>query len=352
MITLPPVSSTTPTAACTLALLLALALPGCTGLPRYGVPLPPLPPAALQSTTSFTMPDGAVLPARAWLPPNTSQAAQPRAVVLALHGFNDSRDAWEIPAPAFTAAGIALYAPDQRGFGAAPGRGFWPSAATLANDAATILATLRARYPATPLYAMGESMGGAVLMTLEARPPTHPNAAPSIDGWILLSPAVWGRQQMNPGISASLWLVSGLLPGLSLTGAEVPLKIQASDNRDALIRLARDPLTIRCTRLDAIRGLTDLMDDAQTAAPNLRAPTLILYGARDMLVPEDATARAWSRLPPTARTAYYPNGYHLLLRDRDRQAPTNDVIAWITNPTTFLPSGADIAAAAWRTAHH
>ena len=342
MIRLPPVSSTISA----LALLLTVVVAGCTALPRYNVALPALPQAVLQSSDSFTMPDGAVLPARAWLPPAAPPAA-PRAVILALHGFNDSRDAWAIPAPAFAQAGIAVYAPDQRGFAAAPGRGTWPGATTLANDAATMLAQLRARYPGTPLYAMGESMGGAVLMTLEARPD-----APNLDGWILLSPAVWGRQQMGPGISASLWLVSNLLPGLSLTGAEVPLKVRASDNNEALLALVRNPLTIRRTRIDALRGLTDLMDDAQEAAPHLHGPTLILYGAQDTLVPEDATAHAWSRLPNRTRTAYYPQGYHLLLRDLNRTAPTNDVISWINNPNAFLPSGADTAAAAWQSAHH
>ena len=338
MIAVPPVSSTVPTT----ALLLALALPGCTGLPRYGVPAAPVPAFLAQADEHFTMADGAVLPVRTWLP-----AGPPRAVVLALHGFNDSRDAWEIPAPSFTAAGIAVYAPDQRGFGAAPGRGFWPGGGALATDAGTMLAQLRTRYPGTPLFAMGESMGGAVLMTLAGRPD-----APAIDGWVLLSPAVWGRSQMNPGMSASLWIASGLLPGLSLTGGEVPLKIRASDNYQALLRLGRDPLTIRRTRLDALRGLTDLMDDAQASAPRLHGPVLALYGAHDMLVPEDATAHAWARLPAATRFAYYPGGYHLLLRDRDRGAPTGDIVSWITDPGAWLPSGADEAAAAWRAAHH
>ncbi len=62
----------------------------------------------------FTMADGARLPARVWLPPD-GQA--PAAVILALHGFNDSRDQWALPAPVFADAGIAVYAPDQRGFG-------------------------------------------------------------------------------------------------------------------------------------------------------------------------------------------------------------------------------------------
>ena len=162
-------------------------LGGCASLPVYDPVLPALPAAALQVDALFTMGDGARLPVREWLP-----AGRPRAVVLALHGFNDSRDAWALPAPVLQGSGIAVFAPDQRGFGAAPGRGRWPGAGALEADAATMLQQLRGRYPGVPLFAMGESMGGAVLMGLAARAD-----APAVEGWILLSPAVWGRAQMG-----------------------------------------------------------------------------------------------------------------------------------------------------------
>ena len=336
MIRLAPVSSTA-----SILLFAVLLLAGCS-LPQYGVPLPPLPASALQADDAFTMDDGARLPVRRWLP-----VGPPRAVVLALHGMNDSRDAWELPGPTMALAGVAVYAPDQRGFGAAPGRGHFAGPERMADDAATMLGSLRVRYPGVPLFAMGESMGGAVLMVLAARPD-----APRLDGWVLVSPAVWGREQMGVLLSSGLWLVSGVGPGLTVTGAEVPVKVMASDNREALIRLARDPLTIRRTRFDALRGLTDLMDAAQAAAPHLPPNTLALYGARDTLVPDAAAARAWARMPPDVRRAFYPNGYHLLLRDKARYAPIGDVLAWTQDPGTWLPSGADLAAAGWRAAHH
>ena len=177
---------------------------GCTGLPSF-TQQAPLPAGLPLAEDSFTLADGARVPVRTWQPP-TQPGERPAAVILALHGFNDSRDAWALPGPMLAAAGIVVYAPDQRGFGAAPGRGMWPGDRALADDAAAMLATLRARHPGVPLFAMGESMGGAVLMTLAARPDR-----PAIDGWILLAPAVWGRAQQ--GIGAQQRAMARVGPG-------------------------------------------------------------------------------------------------------------------------------------------
>lgn len=312
-------------------------LASCGSLPVYDPVLPPLPATSLVADEVATMADGAVLPVRAWLP-----AGPPRAVVLALHGFNDSKDALALPGPVFAGSGIALFAPDQRGFGAAPGRGRWPGAAALEADAATLLRQLRARYPGVPLFAMGESMGGAVLMALAASP-----LAPRVDGWILLSPAVWGRAQMGIGLRTGLWLVSSTLPGLSVTGGEVKLRVVASDNRDAILALARNPLTIRRTRFDTLRGLTDLMDAAQAASPRLPDNVLAIYGEKDSIVPMPAAARAWRHMPAAVRRALYPSGYHLLLRDRGRASVIADIVAWIGDRAAPLPSGADRWARLW-----
>jgi alpha-beta hydrolase superfamily lysophospholipase len=292
----------------------------------------------VETSDTFVMPDGTVLPYRDWLP-----KATPSAVVLALHGMNDSRDAWEIPAPVMAQAGIAVFAPDLRGFGATRTRGFWPGSDGLAADARVMARLLRARYPHTKLILMAESMGAAALMVLATQPDPPP-----VDGYVLIAPAVWGRSKMSFLMRATLWFADHTMPGLALTGSGF-VKVTATDNRDALIRLSTDPLTIHATRVDAIEGLVDLMDQALADAPRFNAPALFLYGGHDELVPARATAATWRALPPGETEAFYPNGYHLLLRDTDRAVPIGDVIAWIRDPSAPLPSGADKAAAPWLT---
>lgn len=316
--------------------MLVFLLPGCA-VPRAGPSMPPPPPTVTDG--SFTMSDGAKLPYREWLP-----GANPAIVVLALHGIDDSRDAWETPAPILVAHGIAVIAPDQRGFGAAPERGRWPGTQRMLLDARTMTLTLRDRYPAARLYLMGESMGGAVLMALAASP-----LAPPVDGYVFSSPAVWGRREMNFFLRSALWIADKTVPNMTLTGrgaAVVP-----TDNDAAWERLSTDPLTLRETRVSAVKGLVDLMDKALAAAGHIQAPVLFLYGGHDELVPKDAMVAAWRAEMASGDKrvtyAFYPKGYHLLERDLGGARVTDDIAHWLVAPGAPLPSGADRRARAW-----
>jgi acylglycerol lipase len=326
------------------ALLLAMLLGACT--PRVVPAGPALGPAAL-ARDALVMPDGARLPLHAWLPKDP-----PHAVLLALHGFNDAAQNFMADAaPEFTSRGIAVYAYDQRGFGAAPHPGVWAGGATLAADATEAARLIRARHPGLPLLLLGESMGAAVLVVAATGP-----EPPPADGYILSAPALWGRAGMPEIMRGGLWLAARTIPLVGFPGTAGGLA--ASDNEAALRRWGRDPLTIKITRVDAAHGLVDLMDAAVAALPGCcrgaagtmgpLAPTLVLIGAKDRIIPVRAARRVLRTLPPgAARVAFYPEGWHLLLRDLERAVVAEDIRAWLAAPTAPLPSGADRAGAAW-----
>jgi acylglycerol lipase len=298
-------------------------------------PVPAAPLPAL-TDTALTTTDGETLPIRRWLP-----AGQPKAVILALHGFNDYSNAFDGPAKIWAARGIATYAYDQRGFGGAPGRTLWPGSAALATDAVTAATLLRAKYPHTPLYLLGESMGGAVAI-LAATGATGIRPA-AVDGVILSAPAVWTRESMEFLPRMALWAGVRMFPGAVFTGES--LHILASDNIPMLIALGKDPMVIKGARVDTMYGLVDLMDRTIEVAPQLTAPMLLMYGAHDAVIPADPVRAFVAALPPDAtrrdRLAYYQNGYHMLMRDLEGKKVSEDVATWVLNRGAALPSRAD-----------
>jgi alpha-beta hydrolase superfamily lysophospholipase len=277
--------------------------------------------------------DGMRLPLSRWLP-----AGEPRAVVLALHGFNDYRRAYEETGDFLASQGVAVYAFDQRGFGQTVGAGGWFGSERLAADVHLAARLIRDRHPGLPLYLLGESMGGAVALSALAAFPGG-----WVDGLVLLAPAVWGRETMPWFQRAGLWLAAHTFPGATLSARG--LNIRATDNDAALQKLREDPLVIKDTRVEALWGLADLMDHALALAPPAHLPTLILYGERDQIVPKRPTCRWLAARPasPVHRLAVYGEGWHLLTRDLQAARVLTDLAAWLLDPGQALPSGAEVS---------
>lgn len=285
----------------------------------------------------FETSDGLSLPLRHWLPDG-----KPEAVVLAVHGFNDYGNSFDIVpgtpgvGPALAAQGLAVYAYDQRGFGAAPHAGLWPGEDRMIGDFADLATELRAKHKGLPLYAVGVSMGGAVIisaMTSDALPP--------VDAVVLVAPAVWGDDTMPLPYRTALWASAYTFPWASPSGAG--LGRQASDNFEMLRANAADPLFIKETRIDSIYGLTKLMDRAQDNVAHLPVPALYVYGANDEIIPKDATILALERFldgSPHRRFGFYDDGWHMMLRDLQAEMVITDIAAYFKDQQQPLPSGA------------
>lgn len=277
---------------------------------------------------TFVADDGALLPVRSWLP----EHGPVRAVIVALHGFNDYSNFFATSGRYLSRHGIASYAYDQRGFGRAPGHGLWAGTAAYTGDLAGFVQALHSRHPGAPLYILGDSMGGAVAIVAMAGP-----RPPQADGVILVAPAVWARETMPWYQRWLLAVTSHTLPWLELTGKS--MHITPSDNIEMLRALGRDPLVIKATRVDTLYGLANLMDEALDQAGKLHVPALVLYGENDRIIPREPTFLMLRKMPASTRKAFYPHGYHMLLRDLRGDMPLADIAAWIENHASRLPYG-------------
>ena len=284
------------------------------------------------SGDKYVAADGTALPLAVW----GAENGPPKAVILGLHGFGDYRNAFEEPAAIWAKDGITTYAYDQRGFGGSPTRGRWPGTDALVDDAKAVAALLRQKYPDVPLYLAGESMGGAVAMVAADR-------GLASDGLILLAPAIRSRASFGPVVSGALSFLVHIIPWFP--DGPSSIDYQPTDNPKTLDKLRKDPMIIRAARFDLGYGLLDLMDSAVAAAPRLHEPYIMLHGVGDKIVPAGPVRSVIAVLPKRedSRLAFYKNGYHLLLRDKNGPKVAADVAAWIGDHEATLPSGADVA---------
>ncbi|WP_374275464.1 alpha/beta fold hydrolase [Brevundimonas sp.] len=278
------------------------------------------------------MDDGARLPFRVW-----RGAAEPWGVILGLHGMNDHAMSFHRAGPAWAAMGIETWAYDQRGFGGAPGRGVWAGEARMVQDLRVAASLIRAARPNAILGVAGESMGGAVAISAfaSAQPPEAHRA-------ILLAPAVWGWSSQPALYRSALWAAARVAGAFAAEPPDFAVRdIRPTDNIPELRRMSRDPKMIRATRFDTLSGLVDLMESASRDLGRLRVPTLLAYGARDDIIEKRPMALALRRAgdPPSLRTAWYSDGYHILNRDLQAHSVFADAAAFLRDPDAALPSG-------------
>jgi alpha-beta hydrolase superfamily lysophospholipase len=289
---------------------------------------PTLAPVGNVSVTPSLAPDvliardGTRLPLRRW------EAESTRAVIVALHGMSDYSNAFDMPARFWAEHGVTTLAYDQRGFGAGPNPGLWAGSERMRDDLYDAIAAAHARYPGVPVFALGESMGGAVLLTALAGKDRLP-----IDGAILVAPAVWSRSDMPLLYRGALFFAAHLLPGLILSNSAAShvVTIVPSDNIAMLRALGRDPLFQKKTRADAVYGLVNLMDEARNAPARIKdaPPILFLYGKNDQIIPAKPTEAVVAELGSKAVVHRYDRGYHMLLRDLEGPEVWQDTLDWI-----------------------
>ena len=275
--------------------------------------------------------DGLRLGLTQWLP---ESGQEPQAVIVALHGMSDYSNAFAIPAPYWAARGIATYAYDQRGFGRSPNRGLWAGSEAMRRDLADFVDVARARHPGVPVFVLGESMGGAVAVSAFAS-----GAPPQADGLVLVSPAVWGWRTLPFLYRLALWTSAHTAPWWHLSSEG--LDIWPSDNIEMLRAFSADPLVIKGARADAIYGLVVLMSEGLDAVSEIDGTkVLMVYGGNDQIIPGGATEAALEALSDGAAVKFYPDGYHMILRDLNAEPRWGDIAEWVLGDEESVASQA------------
>jgi alpha-beta hydrolase superfamily lysophospholipase len=254
---------------------------------------------------------------RTWRP-----AGPTRAVLINVHGLGDHSGLYPTLVQFFTARDIAVYAYDMRGNGRSPGqRAYVKRWDEYLEDLARFVDLVHREEPETPLFLLGNSLGGLIVLDYALRQPD------GITGIIAASPPL-GRLGVPAPLMAlgrvlsRVWPRCSIRTGMDLTGL-------ARDPAVAETVLA-DPLFHRMGTARLSTEVTAAIARVRTGAPRFSLPLLVLHGSADRMVPPDGSRAFVADVGCLDRELReYAGAYHVLFADLDHERVLTDVERWI-----------------------
>ena len=256
-------------------------------------------------------------------------------LILAIHGYNAHAGSFEAPAKFLTKFDIDTISFDLRGFGTNENIGNWFPLDVHVSDVEQVITDISQLMPQKKIYLLGESMGGAIVISLVVRNKNLP-----IEGLILVSPAFWNFSEMNPFKSLVMKAFSNLFPKLRIGGGKY-IKVRPSDNIEMLKDYSIDPLVIHEPTTQSLNGIIQLMDTAyKDSKIFLKKPsyqTLLIIPVMDEIVPRKPLLNllenpdVYENLNNNLYLAVYDKNFHMILRDNDGDRISREIKEWITN---------------------
>lgn len=250
------------------------------------------------------------------------KVADPKAIVVLTHGYNDRAGRYEHVGKALNEAGYSLYAYDLRGHGESGGqRGHVLSFNDFLDDLGLVVAEARQDAPGKKVFVYGHSMGGNITLNYAIQ---HPEG---LSGVIATSP--WLRLAIKPPaiLAAAVTLLNGVAPGLSI---QSPLAI-TSISRDESIQQAyrNDPLLHRKITPRLFTEVTKYGEMALTEANQLRLPVLLIHGTADPVTSMAATQSFYNDVPGNKTLKLYEDMRHETQNEFGKEKVFEDIVAWL-----------------------
>ncbi|MET3106886.1 alpha-beta hydrolase superfamily lysophospholipase [Oxalobacteraceae bacterium GrIS 2.11] len=266
------------------------------------------------------MNDGTELFIRDWLldGPETSV---PVPCIVIMHGLGEHCGRYQHVAPFLNACGFSVRTFDLRGHGQSDGpRADIPNPLAIIQDAEFVIGKFALQCQTTPIL-FGHSMGGL----FAARIATAGNIP--LRGLILSSPALALR--LGRLDRFFLKVMSAIAPHFAISNnvsssylSHNPALNSAYDN---------DPLVHKKITASLLNAMLDAISYAQTHAPILTIPTLLLVAGDDHLIDPQGSQDFFGSLPSNLGTAhFYPDLYHEILNELDASKVFSDMQSWLS----------------------
>jgi alpha-beta hydrolase superfamily lysophospholipase len=248
---------------------------------------------------------------------------KPRALLIILHGLGSHAGDFREMGKYFAEKGLAVFIPDQRGFGHYSGlKGHVISFDEYVEDIQNLVMYVRDRYLNNVAFLFGSSMGGINAVRYASK------YSSEIDGLILHCPGV--AQNLEVGFGKK---IAGNLLSLLNVKRYIASEINFSDttrNPKIVKQMETDPLRFELvTPRFGIEGLK-AAEDGYNSAESIKLPVLLQQAGADRLVDPVRSREFFDSLSSTDKTwKLYDGLYHQLHNEPEREQVLGDMEAWL-----------------------
>ncbi len=267
---------------------------------------------------------------REWAPPGRA-----RGLVVAMHGLNLTADDFAPLGEALAPAGIRVAAWNLRGQGLDPDprrRGAFLDPRGMLEDLEDFIAHVRRGETKTPLFLCGDSMGALLALSAAA----NPRLAARLAGLILFVPVADLAQRNPPWIKRLISLLAKTAPRLRINASWF---IHAKSSTPQLTRIPErqeavetSPYRLGPLTVGFLASMGALIDASDRLAGKLRMPVAIFSAGHDVFITASQTEAFFGRIASADKVQFhYPDAFHQLLFDLDREQVLADLRGWLAS---------------------
>lgn len=191
---------------------------------------------------------------------------------------------------------------------------------------------VRGLHPDAKIVWYGESMGALIATHAYCE---SPEGVPPCDAIVLSSPIVRFRDDVPAWTPGLVQVAAGTLPlaRISLAMLSSGQEVQVTQDSIHGEQVKKNEYHVDQHTLRLIGTLTRLIDGMNRCAKSFQVSVLILHGDHDYFNNDSDVRGFVAQIPESTRVTYrnYPDSYHLLMYDDERDAIFRDFRHWTKN---------------------
>lgn len=261
--------------------------------------------------------DGIQLYAQGWEPVQSS-----RGCVIIVHGIGEYSGRYAHVAEALNQAGYAVIAFDLRGHGKSEGkRGHTPTFEMLLDDLNLLIAETDRRYPGSPTFLYGHSLGGTIVMSYTL------TRKPELAGVIATGPSLRLAFDPPPAKIALGRLMDKILPAFTMPSG---LETKAlSHDPEVVQKYENDPLVHDKVSGRLFFGFMDAGSRLLTQAADFPLPLLLMHGGLDRLTSPQGSQEFAQKMGEKCTLKIWDGLYHEIHNEPEKDQVLSEMISWL-----------------------